>query len=157
MDLAKAFDTVNHEILLCKLEQYGMRGVANELLQSYLSNHKQLVSGNDISSSLLNIIIGVLQGSVLGPILFLIYVNDLSKCSNLNITLYADDSVLILSHKHVDSLKLNLKNELPKVCRWLTLNKLPVNISNTKYLFFTRSNKNISWKSNGRSVMQKIV
>ena len=93
MDLAKAFDTVNHNILLFKLEQYGIRGVANDILKSYLSNRKQLVSGDVASSSLLGIDIGVPQGSVLDPILFPIYINDLSHGSNLNSTLYADDSV----------------------------------------------------------------
>ena len=70
MDLAKAFDTVNHETLLYKLEQYGVRGVVNELLKSNLFNRQQLVSGNSTSSSLFNINIGVPQGSVLGLILF---------------------------------------------------------------------------------------
>ena len=88
--------------MLHKLEQYGIRGVADELLKSYLSNRKQLVSGNGTSSSLLNINIAVSQGSVLRLILFLIYVNNLSKCSNLNVALYVDDSALTLSHKHVD-------------------------------------------------------
>ena len=105
MDLAKAFDSVNHNILLFKLEQYGVRGVANNLLGSYLSNRKQFVHGDGFSSSLLDIDIGVPQGSVLGPILFLIYINDLCYCSDFKTTLYADDSVLTLSHKNVNRLQ----------------------------------------------------
>ena len=144
MDLAKAFDTVNHDILLFKLEQYGIRGDANDLLKSYLSNRKQLVSGDVASSSLLEIDIGVPQGSVLGPTLFLIHINDLSHCSNLNSTLYADDSVLMLSHKNVNILKSNMEMELSKLNIWLSSNQLSLNLSKTKFMLFTKSSQNIA-------------
>ena len=104
LDLARVFDTCNHKILLFKLDQYGIRVVANDVIRSYLTNRKQFVSGNGYSSSLLDISIGVPQGSVLGPILFLIFINDLSNCSNFK-TLYADDSVLTLSHKNLNCLQ----------------------------------------------------
>ena len=83
------------------MEQYEIRGVANDIIRSYLTNRKQFVSGNGYSSSLLDINIKhwSAQGSVLGPILFLIYIKDLFNCSNFKTTLYADDSVLTLSHK----------------------------------------------------------
>ena len=141
MDLAKAFDTVNHNILLFKLEQYGIRCVANDILKSYLSNRKQLVSDDVASSSFLGIDIGVPQGSV---ILFLIYINDLSHCSNLNSTLYADDSVLMLLHKNVNTLKSNMETELSKLNIWLSSNQLSLNISKTKFMLFTKSTKNIA-------------
>ena len=102
MNLAKAFDTANHKILLSKLEQYGIRSLANEVIQDYLINRKQYVHANGVSSLLEDINIGVPQGSVLGPILFLIYINDIVDCSNFNVTLYADDSVLTLAHKNIN-------------------------------------------------------
>ena len=143
MDLAKAFDTVNHNIFLFKLEQYGVRGVANNLLSSYLSNRKQFVHGDGFSSSLLDIDIGVLrlQGSVLGPILFLIYINDLYYCSDFKTTLYADDNVLTLSHKNVNRLQYNLNVELCKIHAWLNYNQLSLNIAKTNYYLFTKKLK----------------
>ena len=154
VDLAKAFDTVNHKILLYKLSQYGVRGTANNLIKSYLTNRKQQVSGNGVSSSLLDINIGVPQGSVLGPILFLIYINDISSCSNLKTTLYADDSVFTLSHKSVNSLQSSLENELNKLNCWLKVNQLSLNVNKTKFMFFSKSKKNLTLKIDDSEIMQ---
>ena len=154
LDLAKAFDTVNHNILLFKSEQYGIRGVANDLIRSYLTNRKQFVSGGGFSSSQLSIDIGVPQGSVFGPILFLIYINDLSSCSNFETTLYADDSVLTLSHKHVHTLQTNLDCELLKIEFWLQCNQLSLNTSKCSYLFFTKNKKKINLTINNQKINQ---
>ena len=154
MDLAKAFDTVNHKILLNKLEQYGLRGVANDLMKSYLTNRKQFISGNGFSSSLLGINIGVPQGSVLGPILFLIYINDLSSCSNFVTTLYADDSVLTLSHKNIYCLQNILNCELPKINSWLKSNQLSLNVDKTHFLLFTKRKHEIAVEINGSKIKQ---
>ena len=108
MDLIKAFDTVNHDILLYKLNQYKMRGLAFALIKSYLQHRKQIVQVGNHSSSISGINIGVPQGSVLGPIIFLIHINDLTYTSDLKVTLHVDDSVLSLAHKNIDFLQKHL-------------------------------------------------
>ena len=135
LDLAKAFDTCNHKILLpvFKLDQHGTRGVANDVIRSHLTNRKHFVSGNGYSASLLDINIGVPQGSVLGPILFLIYINDLSNCCNFKTTLFADDSVLTLSHKNVNCLQTMLNFEIPKINAWLKSNQLSLNVNKNQF------------------------
>ena len=97
MDLRKAFDTVSHQILLQKLLHYGIRGPAYCLIESYLSNRQQFVSINNSASSLKSISIGVPQGSILGPLLFLIYVNDLTNAAFCQPRLFADDTCLALN------------------------------------------------------------
>ena len=137
LDLAKAFDSINHQILLDKLEHYGVRGVAHSLFKSYLENRKQCVSYKDVSSTFLPITTGVPQGSVLGSFLFLIYINDLPICSKFNTTLYADDTVLIYSDKNINSLNLKTNEELEKINLWFLINKLSLNLSKTKYMLIS--------------------
>ena len=128
---------------LSKLEQYGIRGLANKVIRDYLTNRKQYVHVNGVSSLLENINIGVPQGSVLGPILFLIYINDIVDCSNFNVTLYADDSALTLAHKNISTLQSNLNIEIPKINSWLIANQLSLNISKTKFLYFGKSKQKL--------------
>ena len=130
------------------------RDVANNLITSCLTNRKQFVSGGGFSSSQLSIDIGVPQGSVLGPILFLIYINDLSSCSNFEATLYADDSVLTLSHKDVTTLQTNLDSELPKIELWLQCTQLSLNTGECSYLFFTKNKKEINLTINNQKINQ---
>ena len=109
LDFAKAFDTVDHGILLKKMEIYGIRGVARDWFLSYLSNRKQYVYLNNIASDLCSLNCGIPQGSVLGPLLFLLYINDFNRCSNIfDFHLFADDSSLFYKHKNLSTLESDI-------------------------------------------------
>ena len=136
------------------MDQYGIRGVANDVIRSYLTNRKQFLRGNGCSSLLLDINIGVPHRSVLGPILFLIHINDLSNCSNFKTTLYADDSVLTLSHKNVNCLQTMLNFELPKINAWLKSNQFSLNVNKTNFLFFTKTKEKIFPQINDCKIQQ---
>ena len=130
LDFSKAFDTVNHEILLQKLEHYGFRGIAYSWFKSYLHKRTQTVNINGTNAKELNVNCGVLQGSVLGPLLFLIYINDIYTSSQiLQFRLFADDTSILFANKCLDALEQTINSELVKVSSWLLANKLSLNVS----------------------------
>ena len=120
IDLKKAFETVNHDILIQKLEHYGIRNNQLKWFQSYLNNRKQYVYVNGQSSELMDIKSGVPQGSVLGPLLFLIYINDLPNISKkLKLFLFADDTNIYYEDDNLRNLEKTLNQELKKLNQWL--------------------------------------
>ena len=145
LDLKKAFDTVNHSILLKKLNHYGIRGEANYLIQSYLSDRKQYVLLDDKASSHQPVTLGVPQGSILGPLLFIIYINDLSTCtSRTNVSLFADDTCLCVSDTNLTKLQQTVNDEIELVQRWMNANMLTINPTKSVALLI---NPKTNWKN----------
>ena len=136
LDFSKAFDTVDHAILLQKLCHYGIRGNALKWFTSYLSNRRQYVTYNGVVSAMKGISCGVPQGSILGPLLFLIYINDLcSMCKYTTPILFADDTNLFCSGSDIKTMESNINNELTEISLWLKVNKLSLNIKKTLWCF----------------------
>ena len=147
LDLSKAFDTINHDILLQKMEFYGIRGIAHDWMKSYLSNRSQFVRHQNCSSNKMSTTCGIPQGSVLGPLLFIIYTNDLPDClSRSKRVLFADDTTVYLSSKNTNELYTNMSADLTKLADWFHANKLSLNVNKTNYMLITNINESASHK-----------
>lgn len=139
LDLSKAFDMVNHEILIRKLNKFGLRGLAENWFKSYLSDRKQLVEINSAKSSSKIVEHGVPQGSILGPILFLLYINDLPlNITQAKVILFADDTNLIFNSSDSINLQVKISETSNKLEQWLANNKLKLNVNKTVYMHFNQ-------------------
>ena len=138
MDLSKAFDVINHDILKNKLDHYGFRGNFLNFLLNFIKDRKYFVHVNGINSDMKILNIGVPQGSTLGPLLFLIYINDMVNSSNLLfLTQFADDSTITYSSVNLEQAIKTVEREFNRVLYWLAANKLIINLSKTHLMLFT--------------------
>ena len=147
IDLQKAFDSVNHSVLIKKLDCLGVRGSLNNWFESYLSGRKQTteidgyISQKEINS------FGVPQGSALGSSLFLLFINDINKASNiLNFFIFANDTTLLYAHKNLKKLEATMNNELQKLNSWLSANKLSLDIKKSNFVLFRPYQKKLPLK-----------
>lgn len=142
IDLKKAFDTVSHKLLLEKLENIGIKGNALQIFKSYLTNRLQIVKIDNIESKALPITYGVPQGSILGPLLFLIYINNITELGlHGHLTLYADDTCLFYFGANIHDAILRAQKDLNVLHEWFKHNLLTINISKTSYIIFKAKNK----------------
>ena len=142
VDLQKAFDTVDHNILLHELSHYGIRDIANCWFSYYLSSRKQFVATNGFDSETQNVQCGVPQGSALGPLLFLIYINDLHNAIKFSQSFhFADEACLLNIQNAVSKLNRSLNKDLKELLFWLNANKITLNVAKPEVILFKTKHK----------------
>ena len=157
LDFSKAFDTINHDILLSKLYSYGIRGNPLRWFESYLYNRNQVVKIGDTISSSQTIICGIPQGSTLGPLLFLLYINDLPNCSSkLSFRIFADDTNMFYTSNNLRNLESVMNEEFKLVVKYCAINKLSINFSKTNYILVSSSRLSGSINVNDIKVQSQI-
>ena len=143
LDITKAFDSTNHDILLSKLEHYGFRGHSLLFLESNFTDRRQYISTNNCKSNTRSIKYGVPQGSILGPLLFLLFINDIQYVSqNIDLRLFVDDTAISLHHKDIDVLMQDGKITMKEIMTWFETNKLSLSLSKSNFILFHGKQKN---------------
>ena len=142
VDFSKAFETINHSILLQKLQLYGFKPNSLELMKSYITTRRQVTSVNGHVSCTRNVKCGTAQGSILGPLIYILYVNDVLKTLGRenDVYLYADDMLILSSNMNIENMMLALQTKMNKIYDWCISNKLTINESKTKYMIVTNRN-----------------
>ena len=159
LDLSKAFDTVDHKILLRKLDLYGLRGLCNEWFEDYLKNRTLVtkistINNRNVKSEVFNITYGTAQGSCLGPLLFIIFCNDIQLLPTYSkIILFTDDTTLLYSHKNIKFLKYALEHDMALLTDWYRANKLSLNVAKTVLVKFWSDRKEFSVGINGVKIV----
>ena len=145
LDFSKAFDMVDHKILLSKLQHYGIRGIAHAWISSYLNDRKQYVALNNKASSTLNMTYGVPQGSILGPLLFIIYINDIPNINNtIQFIMYADDANILITGKNMIEIEQTFNTLLKQLEIWIDVNGLALNLKKTNFMIFSSNKKDVN-------------
>ena len=157
LDLSKAFDLVNHKILLHKAKHLGIRGPPQHWLSSYLSERKQQTVVDGVISDSLDLPIGVPQGSILGPLLFLIYVNDIAiSLDHTSLRLFADDTNVFIFHKDPTQLHGIATNALDQLLQWFSHNHLLLNLKKTCFSIFSKRNIDVNSLTVGSATIHRV-
>ena len=158
VDLKKAFDTVDHDIFIEKLDHYGVRGVAKDWFISYLKGRRQFVVIENETSSSQEILTGVPQGSALGPLLFLIYINDLNTCMQFSKTYqFTDDTNIMMSNISLEVLTKQINKDLLNLSYWLRAHKLCLNFQKTELIIFRPTSLKIDLAINFKLQGKRLI